>query len=79
MTLSELCKLHELAGRLQARATILESDVRATTDLIHRLETEVYQADFSGRLHTLKEWQRSNERLLNEVERIIKEAENDRK
>ena len=75
MTLSELCKLHELAGRLQGRTIILESDIRATTDLISRLETEVYQAHFRGNLVILEEWQRSNTRLLEEVERIIKEAE----
>ena len=79
MTHSELFKLHELKGRLQGRAICLESDVRATTDLIHRLETELYQTHFTGRLHTLKEWQHSNESLLNDVKRIIKEAENDRK
>ena len=75
MTLSELCKLHELAGRLQARATILESDVKATSDLITRLETEAYQEHFRGQLHTLESWSRSNASILADVERIIKEAE----
>ena len=79
MTLSELCKLHELAGRLEGRAICLESDIRCTTDLLKQLETEVYQAHFTGKLNTLVDWARDNARLLDEVERIIKEAENDRK
>ena len=76
MTLSELCKLHELAGRLQGRATILESDIRATNQLIGKLETEVYRERFLGRLDGLEAWMADNARLLDEVERIIKEAEN---
>ena len=75
---SELFKLHELKGRLQGRAVCLESDIRATEDLIRRLETEAYEAYFRGKLNTLEEWARSNARLLVEVERIIEEAENDR-
>ena len=77
MTYQELSKLYELKGRLEGRAICLESDVRCTTDLISKLETEVYQAHYTGRLNTLKEWQHSNESLLDDVERIIKEAEND--
>ena len=79
MTDKELHQLHELKGRLQGRAICLESDIRGTSGLISRLETEVYQAHYTGRLNTLKEWQHSNESLLDDVERIIKEAENDRK
>ena len=79
MTRSELFKLHELKGRLQGRETCLESDIRATTRLILRLETEIYQARFCGRLEILREWERNNTRLLEEVNRIIREAENDRK
>ena len=79
MTDKELLKLYELKGRLQGRTICLESDIRATSDLITRLETEVYQAHYTGRLSTLKEWEHSNESILNEVSRIIKETENDRK
>ena len=79
MTHAELFKLHELKGRLQGRAICLESDIRATSDLIHRLETEVYQAHQTGALVTLQRWERYNAELLAEVNRIIKEAENDRK
>ena len=76
MTLSELCKLHELKGRLQGRAICLENDIRGTSDLIQRLETEVYQAHQTGALITLQRWERYNAELLAEVERIIREAEN---
>ena len=78
MTHSELFKLHELKGRLQGRATILETDIRCTGDLISRLETKEYKAHFAGKLDTLKEWYLNTQRLLGEVERIIKEAENAR-
>ena len=78
MTHSELFKLHELKGRLQGRAICLGNDIRAITDLIPRLETEFYQFRFRGQLDILKQWERSNIRLLDEVERIIREAENDR-
>ena len=77
MTDKELFKLHELKGRLQGRAICLESDIRCTTDLLKQLETETYQAHFTGKLHTLVDWARDNARLLAEVSRIIKEAEND--
>ena len=79
MTHSELFKLHELKGHLQGRAICLESDIRATGKLVKDLKTEVYQAHFTGKLNTLLDWERNNTRLLSEVERIIKEAENDRK
>ena len=76
MTHSELFKLHELKGRLEGRAICLESDIKATSDLVNRLKTEKYQAHWSGRLMVLVDWTRSNTRLLAEVTRIIKEAEN---
>ena len=77
MTHSELFKLHELKGRLQGRKTCLETDITTTEVLISSLVTEVYQAHWTGRLSILQEWKRNNDRLLEEVERIIKEAEND--
>ena len=78
MTHSELFKLHELKGRLQGRATCLEADIRSADQLIERLETAEYKAHFQGKLDTLIEWSEYNTRLLGEVCRIIKEAENDR-
>ena len=78
MTHSELFKLHELKGRLQGRAICLENDIRATDDLIIKLETEFYQSRFRGQLDILKQWSHSNARILAEIERIIKEAENAR-
>ena len=77
MTHSELLKLYELKGRLHGRVSCLENDIRYTTDLISKLETEFYQSRFRGQLDILKQWEHSNTHLLEEVERIIKEAEND--
>ena len=77
MTDKELTRLHELKGRLQGRAICLESDVKATSDLITRLETEAYQEHFRGQLYTLESWSRSNASILADIERIIKEAKND--
>ena len=76
MTHAELFKLYQLKGRLKGRATCLESDIRATSDLVPRLETAPFQAHWSGRLKVLEDWQKDNDRLLEDVERIIKEAEN---
>ena len=76
MTHQELFKLHGLKGRLQGRATCLESDIRATTRLISTLETEFYQSRFRGQMDILKQWEHSNTHLLEEVNRIIREAEN---
>ena len=76
MTHQELFKLHELKGRLEGRAICLESDIKATSALVNRLETEKYQAHWSGRFMVLTDWARSNASILAEVDRIIKEAEN---
>ena len=78
MTHAELFSLHELKGRLQGRALCLETDIATTEVLISSLVTEVYQAHWTGRLNILQEWERNNTRLLEEVERIIREAKNDR-
>ena len=78
MTHSELFKLRELKGRLQGRKISLDSDITATAVLISSLVTEIYQARWTGRLEILQQWERSNARLLEELERIIREAENDR-
>ena len=77
MTDKELFKLHELKGRLQGREICLKSDIWATINLISKLETEVYRERFLGRLDSLEAWLHYNTDLLNEVSRIIKEAEND--
>ena len=78
MTHQELFKLHGLKGRLQGRASCLEADIRATINLVSILETEFYQSRFRGQLDILKQWEHSNTHLLEEVTRIIKEAENAR-
>lgn len=78
MTHAELFKLHELKGRLQGRAICLESDIYAADNLIRRLMTEAYKEHWRGVLNTLQRWERDNASLLMEIERIIKEAENDR-
>ena len=78
MTHQELFKLHELKGRLHGRRTCLESDIASVGILIPSVLTEVYRARFEERLVILKQWLRENARLLEEIERIIKEAENDR-
>lgn len=76
MTHSELCKLYELKGQLDGRAFCLERDIAYTEDLIPKLVTEVYQKHFMGQRIILKRWAEENYRLRDEVERIIKEAEN---
>lgn len=78
MTNSELFKLHELKGRLQGRKTCLLSDITSSEVLISGLKTEVYQAHFTGQLKVLLRWAEENARLQEEVEQIIKEAENAR-
>ena len=78
MTHSELFKLYELKGRLRGRELCLETDITTTKVLISSLVTEVYQAHWTGRLDILQEWKRNNAYLLEEVNRIIREAENDR-
>ena len=78
MTHSELFKLHELKGRLQGRATCLESETRAIGDLIPKLASLDNRAYFRGQLKILKDWMCDNLRLLDEVNRIIRETENDR-
>ena len=79
MTHRELCKLHELKGRLEGRAICLESDVSSTSQLIEDLKTAEYKAHFQGKLDTLCNWSQYNASILADVERIIKEAKNDRK
>ena len=78
MTHSELFKLHELVGRLKGREFCLESDITTTDILISSMMTKEYKAHFEGQLKVLQRWHGDNARLLEEVERIIREAENDR-
>ena len=78
MTHQELFKLYELKGRLQGREICLKNDILSMETLIPSLITEAYQARFEGRLEILKEWTEENIHLQEEVERIIREAENDR-
>ena len=78
MTHSELFKLYELKGRLQGRRICLEADIATSEQLVATLITESYQAHHAGQLTVLEQWHRDNARLLEEVERIIREAENDR-
>ena len=78
MTERELYSLYELKERLQGREICLKSDILSMEALIPALVTETYQAEFAGRLEILKEWAKENARLQEEIERIIKEAENDR-
>ena len=78
MTHSELFKLYELKGRLQGRTTCLKNDISGVKLLIPALVSESYKNHFEGRLTILEHWQKETDRLLDEVERIIREAENDR-
>ena len=76
MTHSELFKLHELKGRLQGRRVCLENDIHSMKLLVPALVSESYKGHFAGRLAILNHWLKETDRLLEEVERIIKEAEN---
>ena len=78
MTHAELFKLYELKGRLHGRRICLEADIATSEQLVASLITEEYQAHYAGQLKILREWDKHNSRLLEEVERIIREAENDR-
>ena len=78
MTHQELFKLYELKGRLHGRRICLEADIATTKRLVSALITESYQAHHAGQLEVMEQWHRDNARLLEEVERIIREAENDR-
>ena len=78
MTYQELFKLHELKGRLQGRRICLEADIASTRCLVATLITESYQAHHAGQLEVMEQWHRDNARLLEEVGRIIREAENAR-
>ena len=78
MTHQELFKLHELKGRLQGRRICIEADIASTKCLVATLITKSYQAHHAGQLEIMEQWHRDNARLLEEVERIIREAENDR-
>ena len=76
MTHPELFKLHELKGRLKGRILCLESDIHYSQQLTERLESLDYKARFAGRVDILTLWIQDTNRILEEVERIIKEAEN---
>ena len=78
MTHSELFKLYELKGRLHGRRICLEADIATSEQLVASLITKEYRAHFKGHAEVLHQWARHNARLLEEVERIIREAENAR-
>lgn len=76
MTHSELFKLSALQGQLEGRQICLESNINATGSLIAKLSTALYQVEFVGQLKILKQWREDNARVLGDVRRIVKEAEN---
>ena len=75
MTDKELMKLHELKGRLLARATILESDISFTARLKEKMVTDHYNGYAKGKTEAYQEWSRDNAHLLAEICQIIEEAE----
>jgi len=75
MTQKQILKLYELKGRLEARVTILDSDILFTVRLREALITDNYNGYARGKIEAYQEWQRDCERTLAIVSLIIKELE----
>jgi len=76
MTQKQILKLYELKGRLEARDTILDTDILFTQRLREALVTDNYNGQATGKIEAYKEWQRENLLILEAVCRIIEELEN---
>jgi len=77
MTDQELMKLHELAGRLKARLTILDSDIMFTERLKASLVTDNYNGYATGKVEAYEEWQRDTGRLHAAISLLIEEGESE--
>jgi len=75
MTQKQILKLHELKGRLEARVTILDSDILFTVRLRESLVSDTYNGYARGKIEAYQEWQRDCECTLAIVSLIIKELE----
>jgi len=78
MTQKQILKLYELKGRLEARDTILDTDILFTQRLREALVTDNYNGRATGKIEACKEWQRENLLILEAVCQIIEELENAR-
>jgi hypothetical protein len=71
----QILKLYELRGRLEARVTILDSDILFTVRLRESLVSDTYNGYTRGKIEAYEEWQRDLESIRGMVNLIIKELE----